>query len=233
MNAPPEPRTPLEAGAWLDVTRALRHGHPNWPGDTEFSLHQTAHLASGDSVNVMALHTSTHSGTHLDAPYHYDDAGARLGALPLDDLIGVCLVLDVRDPVADAAGPVPARAALEALERLGERGSCARVLLRTGQEDLWRDFPSGFRPLSEELVDALADRGARLLGTDAPSVDALTSKSLPVHAAFARRGVWIVEGLALAKVTEGRYELCCLPLNMPEADASPVRALLRPLQSVT
>ena len=75
----------------------------------------------------------------------------------------------------------------------------------------------------------MAERGVRLIGTDAPSVDPLTSKDLPAHRACAAHDLTIVEGLALARVAPGRYELICLPLSLPEADASPARALLRPL----
>ena len=216
---------------WRDVTRALAPGHPNWPGDTPLELTATARKEAGDSVNVMALTTSTHLGTHLDAPYHYDERGGRLEAVPLRDLLGPCLVLDVRDPGASAAAPVTVEAALTALERLSawSQRAPARVLLRTGQPDAWDAFPQGFRPLSEALVETLARRGVRLLGTDAPSVDAFTSRTLPVHASCAREAVWIVEGLALATIEEGAYELVCLPLRLVGADASPVRALLRPL----
>lgn len=216
---------------WRDVTRALEPGHPNWPGDTPLTLTATARKAAGDSVNVMALTTSTHLGTHLDAPYHYDERGGRLEAVPLSDLLGPCLVLDVRAAGAPPGAPVTAEAALAALERVTARSprAPARVLLRTGQPDAWDAFPHGFRPLSEALVETLARRGVRLLGTDAPSVDAFTSKTLPVHASCAREAVWIVEGLALAAIEEGAYELVCLPLRLIGADASPVRALLRPL----
>lgn len=227
-----ERRPATEAsGHWRDVTRALAPGHPNWPGDTPLTLTATARKAAGDSVNVMALTTSTHLGTHLDAPYHYDERGGRLEVVPLGDLVGPCLVLDVRDPGAPAGAPVTAEAALAALDRVSARSprTPVRVVLRTGQPDAWDTFPDGFRPLSEGLVETLARRGLRLLGTDAPSVDAFTSTALPVHASCAREAVWIVEGLALAAIEEGAYELVCLPLRLVGADASPVRALLRPL----
>lgn len=227
MSATRQVHVGFDAGAWHDVTRALVPGHPNWPGDTPFGLDATARKAAGDSVNVMALNTSTHSGTHLDAPYHYDDAGARLDGVPLSDLLGPCLVLDVREPEQESA--VSAAGVVAALERASPSGPPPRVLLNTGQDDLWETFPTAFRALSTELVAALAQRGVRLIGTDAPSVDAFTSKDLPVHAAFAAHGLWIVEGLALATIAEGHYELICLPLRLPTADASPVRALLRPL----
>jgi arylformamidase len=203
----------------------LSPGHPTWPGDPPFELRGAASISQGDSVNVLRIETSTHVGTHLDAPWHYDDDGARLDGVPLELLLGACLVVD-----APGEGAVGAAGVLASLRRmLRDEPPPPRLLLRTGEPDSWERFPEPFRPLTTELVDALADLGVRLVGTDAPSVDAVDSKALPVHAAFARRGLFIVEGLALAAVTPGGYELICLPLRLGDADASPVRALLRPL----
>lgn len=221
---------PADGAPWIDVTRELVPGHPNWPGDTPLSLTPTARIREGASVNVMALHTSTHTGTHLDAPYHYDDAGGRLASVPLTDLLGPCLVLDLTLEAtgADADTPVERLELSAALERCGVAEVPPRVLLKTGQSDAWAAFPEVFRSLTPALIAAAAGLGVRLIGTDAPSVDAFRSTDLPTHAACATHRVWIVEGLALAAVPEGRFELVCLPLRLRDADASPVRVLLRP-----
>jgi len=60
-------------------------------------------------------------------------------------------------------------------------------------------------------------------------VDAVDSKDLPVHRALFGAGIAVLEGLDLSAVDEGRYELVALPLKLAGADASPVRAALRPL----
>ena len=198
----------------FDITRALTAGHPNWPGDTPLTLELTADMREGSTVNIMALTTSTHCGTHLDAPFHYSETGVRLGGIPLELLIGPALVLDVRH------GFVP-----ETLETYGDLPE--RVLFYTGEPAHWDAFPEDFAPLPPTLIHALADRGVKLVGTDAPSVDTLTSKDLPGHKACLERNVVILEGLNLSGIAEGHYDLICLPLNLPDADASPVRAVLR------
>jgi arylformamidase len=73
----------------------------------------------------------------------------------------------------------------------------------------------------------MAAQGVRLFGTDCPSVDPLDSKDLLAHKAFGRSGIYILEGLALADIAPGPYELIALPLNLIGADAAPVRAILR------
>lgn len=202
-----------------DITRTLRTGHPNWPGDTPLTVKLTADMQGGSSVNIMSLVSSTHCGTHLDAPFHYSAGGARLGSIPLTTLIGPALVVDAR------AGVTPDL--LEPYATLPER-----VLFFTGEPAHWERFPEAFTALTPDLIHALADRGVKLVGTDAPSVDELTSKALPAHKACLERDVLILEGLNLQNVAQGLFELICLPLNLPEADASPVRAILRPHKSV-
>jgi arylformamidase len=221
------PPTPPSA-TLLDVTRALAPGHPNWPGDVALEFGIGARIADGDAVNVGSIRTSLHAGTHVDAPWHYDDRGARLGAVDLRRLVGEALVLDVSG--GDGAVTVADLEAALVDAETAEGALPPRALLHTGEPDAWGTaFPTGFRPLAPAAVDWLAQRGVRLIGTDAPSVDPLTSKDLPAHRACAAHDLTIVEGLALARVAPGRYELICLPLSLPEADASPARALLRPL----
>ena len=198
----------------IDITRALTTGHPNWPGDTPCKLDLVADIQEGSAVNVMALSTSTHAGTHLDAPFHYSEDGGSLGSVALELLVGQAQVIDAR------AGVSPDL--LEPFSTLPER-----VLLFTGEPAHWDVFPEAFAPLTPEFIHALADRGVKLVGTDAPSVDALTSKDLPSHKACLEREVLILEGLNLHGVEAGEYDLICLPLNFPDADASPVRAILR------
>ncbi len=199
-----------------DITRVLHPGHPVWPGDTTFALEQSATLGEGSSVNIMKLTSTTHLGTHVDAPFHYLADGPRLAAVPLELLVGEAEVIDARGYHPVSPDVLAGHGALP-----------ERVLFYTGQPERWEAFPEDFAPLSPELVDALAARGVRLVGTDAPSMDAFASKELPVHAAFARHDMIIIEGLNLAHVALGRFELICLPLSLPHADASPVRAVLR------
>lgn len=215
------PRDP-ERGRWLDVTRALRDGHPAWPGDAPFELSVNGRIAEGSSVNVGSLCSSLHMGTHVDAPWHYDDAGVRLGGVVLERWLGEALVVDV----ASGGGLVGAD---EIAAAVGDAHVPPRLLLYTGEPDDWTAFPTDFRALDPAAVAWAAARGVRLLGTDAPSVDPLTSKELPAHAACAAHDVLILEGLALTAVAPGAYELTCLPLSLPDADASPARALLRVL----
>lgn len=201
----------------FDISRALTPAHPNWPGDAPFRVQPGARIASGDSVNTGELCTSTHTGTHVDAPWHYDDMGDRLEAVPLDVYVGPCLVVTV--PGEGLVTPVLADLPQDLPHRL---------LLNTGQPAHWESFPEDFRALSPAFVREAARRGVRLIGTDAPSVDPLTSKTLDAHHACRQTGIFILEGLNLSAVQDGNYELICLPLPLVGVDGAPARAILRP-----
>jgi arylformamidase len=204
------------ARALLDITRPVRAGMPVWPGDAPCRLRWTARRDAGDAANVAELCLSVHTGTHVDAPHHVLDEGARIGALAPETFVGPALVVE--------AGGLPAIGVdLVAGLRL-EAGD--RVLFRTG---CWRgdEFPAAFPALHPEAAGLLRSRGVRLVGTDAPSVDPFDSAELPAHRVLLGAGIPILENLLLDGAEPGRYELVALPLRLEEADASPVRALLR------
>lgn len=203
-----------------DVTRPVLSGMPVWPGDAPCRIGWSLRREDGAAANVAEMAMSAHCGTHVDAPFHVMDGGARVGELPLDAFLGPALLVD--------AGGAPAID--EAMvQRVLRESRPARLLFRTG---CWTDpavFPESFGALTPEAARRLAEAGVLLVGTDAPSVDPFHSESLPAHRALAAAGVVIVENLLLDAVPAGEYELLSLPLRLQEADASPLRALLRPL----
>ena len=203
-----------------DITQPVRVGVPVWPGDTAYGEERTWAIGPGCPVNVSRLTLSTHTGTHADAPLHYDAAGAPIGAVDLSPYLGPALVLHLPPGLATVqpdhlGGRVPA--------------GTERVLLRTCAR-----FPHGawdpdFTAIAAATIDRLAGLGVRLIGTDTPSLDPQTSKTLDAHLAVRRHGMAILEGLVLDAVPEGAYELIALPLKLATADAAPVRAVLRAL----
>ncbi len=201
----------------FDITRTLRNGLPTWPGDTPYRFDLAWSKADGATVNVGRLSTTIHVGTHVDAPFHFDDAGATVEALDLAPFLGPAIVVDVR-------GRATIR--VEDLEGLDLSGT-PRLLLRTGG---WVDpaaFPESIPVVDRDVPDFLKGRGVILLGLDVPSVDAIDSKDLPIHHALGSAGIAILESVDLDGVEPGVYELIALPLKLAGGDGSPVRAILR------
>lgn len=201
-----------------DITRPLVAGHPVWPGDSPCRVEWKARLGPGVAYNQSELRMSPHTGTHVDGPFHMLADGVMIGAAPLDAYVGPARVVD-------AVG----RAALDAAwaaDVLAD-GAPERLLVRTGA---WTDpavFPTSFAALDAESARMLVDAGVRLVGTDAPSPDPFDSADVPVHHVLLGAGVGILENAMLDGVPPGDYELIALPLRLMDAEASPVRAVLR------
>lgn len=202
---------------WIDISQRLNHQVPVWPGDTPFSYRVSWSKEESGSVNVGEVTMSTHTGTHVDAPFHFDNDGKRIIDLDINLYIGPALVVHV--PNVTTIG-------LKELSGVNLNG-VTRLILRT---DAWTDrrkFPDSIPPIEPDLAEYLSELGVRLLGLDLPSVDELDSKELPAHHALNRYGIHILEGLVLDDISPGDYELAALPLSLVEADGSPVRAVIR------
>ena len=203
-----------------DISPPVHAGAPVFPGDTPYAQTWAATIGPGCPVNVSSLTLSPHVGAHADAPLHYDPDGAAVGTLDLAPFIGPCRVIH-------AIGAHP----LILWEHIAHatQGLPPRVLVRTYQRmpiDAWDAQLAAFAP---DTVERLADAGVRLIGIDTASIDPADSKPLPSHQVIRRRGLRVLENLVLDAVPEGDYELIALPLKLTTADASPVRAVLRPL----
>ncbi|PLT28217.1 arylformamidase [Peribacillus deserti] len=202
---------------WIDISQRLRNGMPVWPGDTPFSYSVSWPYEESGSVNVGKLEMSTHTGTHIDAPFHFDNEGKKVIDLDINLYIGDAEVIHL---------PNVTKIGLEELNGRSLQG-VSRLLIRT---DHWTDknvFPESIPYVEPEAADFLAQNGIRLLGLDLPSVDQLDSKELAAHHMLNEKGIHILEGLLLNDIEEGRYELAALPLPITEGDGSPVRAVIR------
>ena len=204
-------------GVLLDVSMPVTPRTAAWPGDAPFSCGWTATRAEGSSVNVGWARTSPHVGTHVDAPFHYDDAGARVGGLAPDAFVGPALVVDAR-----GEGELGER-----LLRGLDLARAPRVLFRTREANDPEAFRRDFPLLTRGALQRLRETGVRLVGIDAPSYDAFDSKDLPVHRALGAAGIANVENLVLDGVDAGAYELLAAPVRWVDMDAAPLRALLR------
>lgn len=198
-----------------DITQPLSTATAVWPGDRPVEVEWTLSRDRGDAVNVAALTSSVHAGTHADGFLHIVDEGETAAEMPLPPYIGRCVLVDV------TGVPVVRE------QDLGiELAGVERLLLRTRAYVDPGEFPEPFAHLDPALARKLGEAGVKLIGTDAPSVDPLDSKDLPAHHELIRGRVAILESLLLTGVEPGEYTLVALPLRLVEADSSPVRAVL-------
>ncbi len=184
-----------------------------WPGDVPFTREVTT---PPDGTTFSSVRTTLHLGSHADAPLHMVAGAAAIDEVLLETWIGPCQVVETR---------VAPRGRVR-LDDLAELPSAPRLLLKTGTFGSRERFDDGFAGLDPGLASQLAARGVVLVGIDTPSVDPYDDHAYTAHRALVRAGVAWLEGLVLAHVPAGLYELSALPLRIEGGDGSPVRAVL-------
>ena len=203
----------------LDVSVPLAAGMVTYPGNPEFELQAVKRMSEGASSNVSKLVLGTHTGTHVDAPRHFFDNGVAVESLPLDLLIGRARVIQIH------------RRGAITREDLAEAGlrEDLRVLLKTQNSAFWRDqaFRQEFTHLAESGARYLVEQGVKVVGIDSLSVEQFEKPGAPAHRALLSGGVIIIEGLNLADVEAGMYEMYCLPLPVRGGDGAPARVVLK------
>jgi arylformamidase len=203
----------------FDITRTLSQELAVWPGDTPFAMQIIMDMNQGDMVNLTTLTTSSHTGTHVDAPRHFVNNDLPLEQAALESYIGPATVVTVNRP----AGPLTP-ADFPGLDWLRVQ----RLLVHSAASAMPPEqFCAEYVYPSPKLADWLGRHGVVLFGSDAPSMDAVDSQTLPGHHALRRNRVAILEGLIFKDVPDGDYELMALPLKIAGGDGSPVRAVLR------
>lgn len=205
---------------YYDISLNLSAETVCWVTSPPFELIERRRMSKGDYNNSSALSMSAHSGTHVDAPFHFVPNGATIESLPLELFIGPALVHAV-----DAEKYIT-KEHVEAIDFKGE----PRILFKTRNSLLLHKstYDPDFVAFSVEAADALVSRGVRLVGLDYLSV-AQADEQVPVHRAFLDHGIVLLEGIDLSAVPQGRYELICFPIRLRGSDGAPCRAVLRDL----
>jgi arylformamidase len=210
------------AGDWIDISIPLKSGMVHWPGDPEVRVERVLAIDRGDPCNVSSIVMGSHTGTHMDPPFHYLRTGPTLDAMPLNATVGPARVIAIDDQEAVKPDEL-ARHDIKAGER---------ILLKTrNSAAAWQtdDFLEDFVYISLDGARYLAERRVRAVGVDYLSVGGYRADGEAIHHALLEAGIWIIEGLNLAEVEPGNYELLCLPIKIQHADGAPARAILRPL----
>ena len=209
-----------------DVSVPLSAATPTYPGDPGIEIKQSLRLANGDAANVSLINFGLHSGTHVDAPAHFIEGGARVDSLPMDSLVGEAEVVEV----ADHIGVID-----ESFVAANCTSGSQRILFKTRNSAFWGDIQEGFREdyvyIDPAAARWLVESGVKLVGIDYLSVEKFKSETFRTHHTFLSSGVVIIESLDLRAVPSGRYELICLPLKVAggSGDGAPARVILRTL----
>jgi arylformamidase len=203
-----------------DVSVPITTTMPVWPSDPPVKLTPTSHPSRDKShtVRVTRIEMGSHTGTHIDAPWHMVEGGRRLNQIPLETLIGPAVVVEIPGVKSLKRSDV---------EKFSFNG-IERVLFKTDNSRHWNDekFYEQFVSLEPEAAEFLVERGIKVVGIDYLSIDEFKSESHPTHFVLLKRNVVIIEGLNLSRVSPGTYHMTALPLNLQDVDGSPTRVIL-------
>ena len=205
---------------WIDISVPLRTGMVHWPGDPPVNFKRVQSLVEGDESNLTEIDMGAHTGTHIDAPFHFVRNTATIDQMPPDVTVGPARVIQIEDSKSIQADELKQHN-IEAGERL---------LFKTKNSDrCWKSeaFVEDFVYLSLEAASFLAHSKVKLVGVDYLSVGGFKADGAGIHKALLQQDVWILEGLNLSKVLPGLYELVCLPLKIVAGDGAPARAILK------
>lgn len=205
---------------WIDVTLTISPSLPVWPGDPAPQIEPVSRVEMGAPFNLSQLCLGSHTGTHVDPPLHFLPGQQGVDGLSLDILIGPAYMADFPDT---------ALIRRQDLVAANIPDGTARLLLRTrnSRAGTLRSFDPNYVALAADAAGYLIEHGIRLVGIDAPSIEAFTATAFPVHLALLRGRVIIVEGLDFSQVEAGMYEMICLPLKIEDGDGGPARLVVR------
>jgi kynurenine formamidase len=216
----------MEITRVVDLSVVVGPGTQVYPGDpvARFDVHSTI---GRDGFNLLSVQMGSQTGTHVDAPYHFDEAAPKIDELPLERFVGPGVIVDARG--LGARGRITWEHISPVADQL--KPGCI-VLLFTG----WSEHYGTDEYFENPFLDAdacrrLIEAGVRTVGIDAINIDETPDEShpgegFPVHHLIADVAGVISENLTnLAGIDFANPLISLLPIAFEKADGAPVRAV--------
>ena len=208
----------------IDLTLTVSNKIPTFPGSPQPNFIPWENIKE-DGYNLELLFLSTHTGTHMDAPHHFLEKGAKIHEISLEKLVSEAVLIKSRKKSNESI----TKTDIQKFEKKhGKIDGFSSVIFSTGwQRNLQKKYYFTESPgLAVSAAKYLASKKISLVGIDSPSIDVGTDPKFSVHQIFAKKGMLIVENLAnLDKIKSSTFHLVVLPLKLKNATGSPVRAI--------
>ena len=208
----------------LDLTLTVSDKIPTFPGSPQPNFIPWENIKD-DGYNLELLFLSSHTGTHLDAPYHFIENGTKIHEISPNRLIRDAVLIKSRKKSGEAI----TKTDILKFEKMHEKiPNGSTVIFWTGWQKMLHDDSYFIKNpgLSTTAAKYLVSKKTNLVGIDSPSIDFQASKQFSVHHIFSKNGILILENLAnLEKIKSWKFQLVVLPLKLKNATGSPVRAV--------
>lgn len=208
----------------IDISITVERGIPVWPGSPGATyMRALSPEKDGGYITGSRMYIDLHTGTHIDAPRHFVPTGGTIESIPLEKLIGKCLVLDFTGKEKITAS---------ALEEANIPEGTQKLLFKTDNSQHWKQpihtFDTNYCALTKKAAAWIVKKGIHLVGIDYLSIQLFTGSD-KTHITLLENEVVILETINLLHVEAGEYELLCLPPKVKYVEGMPVRAVLRTL----
>lgn len=208
----------------IDLTLTISKNIPIFPGSPLPQFIPWSSLKD-DGYNLELLFLSSHTGTHIDAPFHFKKNGKKIHQISAQRFVGDAILVKTNK----TKGQVITRSEIEKYEkRNGKIPKNASVIFHTGwQKHLSKNYFFSNNPgLSTSAAKYLASKKINLVGIDSPSIDIGKDNNFSVHKILSQKDILIVENLInLEKIKKPNFQFVILPLKLQDATGSPVRAI--------
>ncbi|MCE2505248.1 MAG: cyclase family protein [Nitrosopumilaceae archaeon] len=208
----------------IDLTLTISKSIPSFPGSPKPQFISWSSLKE-DGYNLELLFLSSHTGTHLDAPFHFVKNGIKIDQIPLDRLMGKAILIKLKKSKNSS---ISKSDILQFEKKNGNIPKNSSIFFFTDwQKNLKNDNYFTENPgLALSAAKYLAQKKTNLVGIDSPSIDLGKDESFSVHHALSKNNILIVENLAnLNKISSKEFNFTILPLKLKDATGSPVRAV--------
>ena len=208
----------------IDLSLTISESIPSFPGSPKPHFINWSDLEH-DGYNLELLFLSSHTGTHLDAPYHFVKNGLKINEIPLDRLLGKAILIKIKKTKNT---PIKKSDIVLFEKNNGKIPNHSSIFFYTSwQKNLKKDNYFTENPgLDSTSAKYLASKKINLVGIDSPSIDLGKDESFSVHHILSKSNILIVENLAnLNKIKSKEFDFTILPLKLKDATGSPVRAV--------
>ena len=245
-QAPQEPAAPVvpfPAGTVVALSHPYDESTVYWPTADGFELEVdfAGMTDNGFYYTANTFRTAEHGGTHIDAPIHFAEGRNTVDEIPLEQLMGEAVMIDVSDRCADNPDYLVTVADIEVWET--EHGRVPEesiLLLRTGYEEHWPDRVRylGTDERGEEAVAKLhfpgldpeaaswlvANRSSSAIGLDTASIDYGQSTHFESHQVLFAADIPAFENLTnLHHLPATGFVIIALPIKIAGGSGGPLR----------
>ena len=208
----------------IDLTLTISEKLPSFPGSPHPHFIPWSKLRT-DGYNLEMIFLSTHSGTHIDAPFHFIQKGCKIHEIPIFRLCVKAILIKLHNIKKKFIGK---NDIINFEKEFGVLENFSTVIFSTGwQKNLQKSqFFTNNPGLSKSAAKYLVSKKVNMVGIDSPSIDVGKDHNFPVHHIFAKNNVLILENLCnLEKISDNFFKLIVLPLKLHGTTGSPVRAI--------